>query len=327
MTIPTGSTFYSKHASIGDLIYIDGLNDLVADMIEIMSNLNMLEAWAGYPLTTWSDPYGSYSEFLTLRAVIAGLDIPGSGLYITDAINRVRVQVLGLSAISSWGFNPSDVTRHITARDNMQAWLGSPIERVPTGDTSMIIETSENGTYISEFLTGTTVYFNDLSWAAGIPTARWKTVWPLFFVADPVDAGAASYFGFNRTRQFIFAEWTEDSAPDLSPETVEVRTVTQADLLGGAIAAYAASTSTGTTYAASPFVAVQATDITANITAWLSGGLPGTDLVVFYSTSPFPHVEANPGPPELYYRNWSLPAFEPPGTVADAPVFFWGVDE
>lgn len=120
------STLYSNNASDGDL-WNPTSAGMVEDMAEVMANLNFLEGKAGYPLTTWADPSGSYSEYMTLRCVITGSDIPGSGDYITDAINRIRVQYFGIDAVSSWGFDPSDTVNHIVMRNGLQHGIGAPM--------------------------------------------------------------------------------------------------------------------------------------------------------------------------------------------------------
>jgi len=95
--------------------------DMANDMADIMANLNALETFIGYPLTEWADP-----TLISLRCTITGDDIPEPGLYITDAINRIRVQVFSIPAISDWGFDPSVTSDHVTMRDNLQRYLGGP---------------------------------------------------------------------------------------------------------------------------------------------------------------------------------------------------------
>lgn len=209
----------------------------------------------------------------------------------------------------------------------MQAWLGSPIGRTPSGSTTVFVDTDVDGSYLQEYLVGTTTYYSILAWSYEGASERWRNGWPMFIITEPTDAGAASYFGLARSKQFLLVEWTEDYTPDLTPESIEVRTAPGSGVPGDAMAFYAASTSTGVTYASSPFVASQRTEISANVATWLGGGLPGNSLLAFYATDPFPHIEADPGTPEIYYHWWSLLAAPAPGTVADAPIIFWGVDE
>lgn len=319
MTIPPGSTFYSKHSSVGDFVFIDGENDLAADMIEIMANINMLEGFAGYPLTTWANPVDEYSKFLTLRVIMSGGDIPGGGLLVTDAINRMRVQVLGIPSVISWGFTPNRVSEHIIARDSMQAHLGAPMHR-----------SDGSGVEISEFINDEDGNPISSAWGEGGPVSgltvsgppHWNHIWPIFYITAPNDIGDVSYFAFQRNTQLIISHWRETIPPTQSPDTIEIRTADSSGLAAplDLLSFYNTSTYTGQSYQATPFTAFQEADISISISSWLLDGLPANDLVTFWASTPVPRIGLVPGPFQIYHI-WT-PAFPEP----ESKVFFWGID-